>query len=97
MWKGAGGEIVNYLNNSCPRTCRLPSCGTLGFEGFPALALCLDLQANGAYFDSRSAITANSVSLAAVTPMRSKHSATMLFVAVSKLISRSIVVTCLRL
>ena len=37
-----------------------------------------------------SAMTANSVSLAAVTPIRSKHSATMLLEAVSKLMSRSI-------
>src|SRR5262249_52193023 len=37
-----------------------------------------------------SAMTAYSVSLAAVTPIRSKHSATMLLVAVSKLIRRSI-------
>ena len=37
-----------------------------------------------------SAMTASSVSLAAVTPMRSKHSATMLLDAVSRLMSRSI-------
>ena len=41
-----------------------------------------------------SAITANSVSLAAVTPMRSKHSATMLLGAVSRLMSKSMVVIC---
>jgi len=35
-------------------------------------------------------MTANSVSLAAVTPMRSKHSATMLLGDVSRLISKSI-------
>src|SRR5262249_60579610 len=37
-----------------------------------------------------SAMTASSVSLAAVTPMRSKHSATMLLDAVRRLMSRSI-------
>ena len=35
------------------------------------------------------AMTASSVSLAAVTPIRSKHSATMLLGEVSRLISRS--------
>ena len=42
---------------------------------------------------SRSARTASSVSLAAVTPMRSKHSATMLFGVVKRVMSRSIGVT----
>ena len=43
-----------------------------------------------------SAITANSVSFAAVTPIRSKHSATMLLGVVNRLISRSIGVTLSR-
>ena len=42
---------------------------------------------------SRSARTASSVSLAAVTPMRSKHSATMLLGVVNRVMSRSIGVT----
>lgn len=39
---------------------------------------------------ARSAMTASSVNFAAVTPMRSKHSATMLFEAVSNVMRRSI-------
>jgi hypothetical protein len=44
-----------------------------------------------------SAMTASSVSLAAVMPIRSKHSATMLFGAVSMLMRRSIAEICRRL
>jgi hypothetical protein len=42
---------------------------------------------------SRSARTASSVSFAAVTPIRSKQSATMLFDAVKRVMSKSIGVT----
>ena len=41
-------------------------------------------------FANCSAITASSVSFAAVTPIRSKHSATMLFGVVNRVMSRSI-------
>ena len=52
----------------------------------------------GRYFAgaSRSASTASSVSFAAVTPMRSKHSATMLLGVVKSVMSRSIGVMALR-
>ena len=43
--------------------------------------------------ESRSARTASSVSFAAVTPIRSKHSATMLFGVVNKVINKSIGLT----